>query len=154
MAVVLHEGRQVQRRQHTVLTTLCGRSSNRVADGMNIADSRDAVTCKFCLRQLRAQSATPARVAPWFLYLLECSNGAYYAGITTDVDKRYAAHVDGKGARYTRANPPRRLIGVRRYDDRRQASRGEWEIRQLPKSDKPAFLQATEAALTRIATDE
>lgn len=78
--------------------------------------------------------------APWFLYLIECVNGAYYAGITNDVEKRYAAHAKGKGARFTRANPPRRLIGARRYEDRSQAARGEWEIRQLPSSQKPAFI--------------
>lgn len=35
---------------------------------------------------------------PWFLYLLECRDGSYYAGISTDVDARFAAHQAGKGA--------------------------------------------------------
>ena len=42
----------------------------------------------------------------WFLYLLECNNGAYYAGITNDLQARFETHLAGKGARYTRANPP------------------------------------------------
>lgn len=78
--------------------------------------------------------------APWFLYLIECANGAYYAGITNDVDKRYAAHVAGKGARFTRANPPRHLVGSREFVDRRHAARAEWQIRQLPRDAKPAFI--------------
>lgn len=78
--------------------------------------------------------------APWFLYLIECVNGAYYAGITNDVEKRYATHVAGRGARFTRANPPVRLVGSRLFDDRHEAARAEWRIRQLPRDKKPAFL--------------
>ena len=52
---------------------------------------------------------------PWFLYLLECRDGSYYAGISTDVEARFAAHQAGKGARYTRARPPLRVLAVREY---------------------------------------
>lgn len=78
--------------------------------------------------------------APWFLYLIECRNGAYYAGITNDVDARYAIHVAGRGARYTKANPPLRLLGAKAYADRSAAARAEWAIRQLPRERKLAFL--------------
>ena len=37
----------------------------------------------------------------WCLYLIECRNGSYYAGITNNLDARYAAHAAGRGARYT-----------------------------------------------------
>ena len=78
----------------------------------------------------------------WCLYLIECRNGSYYAGITNRLDARYAAHVAGRGARYTRANPPLRLLGFRSYPDRASASRAEWAIQQLPRERKLAFLQA------------
>ena len=51
MAVVLHEGKSIQRREHTVYTTLCGRSSGRVVDGMNIAERPEQVSCKLCIRK-------------------------------------------------------------------------------------------------------
>lgn len=76
----------------------------------------------------------------WYLYLIECSNGALYAGITTDVAARYAAHASGKGARYTRANPPLRLVGSKPYADRSSALKAEWAIRQLPRDEKVAYL--------------
>lgn len=76
----------------------------------------------------------------WYLYLIECRNGAYYAGITNDLAGRYAAHVSGQGAKFTKANPPLRLLGSKAYPDRSAASRAEWEIRQLPKSKKLAYL--------------
>ena len=78
---------------------------------------------------------------PWFLYLLECANGSYYAGITTDVAARFAAHQSGKGARYTRANPPLRIVGQVAYADRSAASKAEWQLKRLPRAAKPGFFK-------------
>ena len=75
----------------------------------------------------------------WFLYLLECANGSYYAGITTDVEARFEAHQSGKGARYTRANPPVRIVAQAAYPDRSAASKAEWELKQLPREAKTGF---------------
>lgn len=76
----------------------------------------------------------------WFLYLLECRDGSYYAGIATDVQARFRAHQTGKGARYTRSRPPLRILGTRAYADRAAASRAEWQIKQLPRERKLAWL--------------
>lgn len=78
----------------------------------------------------------------WCLYLIECCDGTYYAGITNDLEARYQAHVEGKGARYTRSHPPLRLLGSRAYESRSSASRAEWEIKQLPKHRKIDYLRA------------
>lgn len=78
----------------------------------------------------------------WCLYLIECRNGAWYAGITNRLATRYAAHEAGRGARYTRANPPVRLLGHRRYANRAEASKAEWAIKKLPRSRKMAFLRS------------
>jgi putative endonuclease len=81
----------------------------------------------------------------WYVYLIECRNGSWYAGITNDLDARYAAHAAGKGARYTRANPPVKLLGARPFPDRSAASRAEHEVKRLPKAKKLAWL--TESSL-------
>lgn len=78
--------------------------------------------------------------APWFLYLLECRNGSYYAGITVDLEARFQAHLRGTGAKYTRANPPLRLLASRAYPDRAAASRAEWALKRLPRARKLAFM--------------
>src|SRR5690606_36613033 len=78
----------------------------------------------------------------WFLYLLECRGGSYYAGITNDLEARYQAHLEGRGAKYTRANPPLRLIASAAFPDRSAASRAEWEIKRLPRARKLAYLQS------------
>lgn len=68
---------------------------------------------------------------PWFLYLIECTDGSIYTGITTDVAARYAAHQRGVGARYTRSHPPQRLLGVEAHAGRASASRAEYRVKQL-----------------------
>ena len=72
----------------------------------------------------------------WHLYLLECTNGALYTGIAIDVAARYEKHVSGKGAKYTRANPPIKIIGIRAFPDRSSASKAEYQVKQLPPKDK------------------
>ena len=75
----------------------------------------------------------------WFLYLLECNNGAYYAGITNDLESRFATHLSGKGAKYTRANPPIKIIASKSYTDRSAASVAEAKLKQLPRHKKLNF---------------
>lgn len=77
---------------------------------------------------------------PWFLYLLECRDGSLYAGISTDVQARFATHQAGRGARYTRSRPPLRILAVREYADRAAASRAEWQLKQQPRARKLAWM--------------
>lgn len=81
----------------------------------------------------------------WHLYLIECIDGSLYAGITTDVARRYAQHCLGKGAKYTRARPPVRLIGSRPCGDRSAALKAEHAIRQLSRPAKVAYFAATDS---------
>lgn len=74
----------------------------------------------------------------WYLYLLECTDGSIYTGITVDVAARYAAHVSGRGARYTRAHPPARLLASFAYPDRSTASKAEYAMKQLTAEQKRA----------------
>lgn len=91
--------------------------------------------------------------ARWYLYLLECQGGSYYAGISTDVQARFRAHVAGKGARYTRANPPLRILGQCVYPDRASASRAEWQLKQQPRAHKLAWLVAQQGATQALAAE-
>jgi putative endonuclease len=75
----------------------------------------------------------------WVLYLLECKNGAYYAGITNNLEARFAAHVAGKGARYTRANPPIKILASKSFEDRSSASVAEAQLKSLPRHLKLGY---------------
>ena len=75
----------------------------------------------------------------WYLYIIECRDGSLYTGIATDVERRYATHAAGKGARYTRSHPPSRLLGRFEYPDRACASKAEYAIKQLTPARKRAL---------------
>jgi putative endonuclease len=72
----------------------------------------------------------------WFCYILECSDGTLYTGITTDIEKRISTHNKGKGAKYTKARLPVVLKWVTKCENKSEASKLEWKIKQLPRSKK------------------
>jgi putative endonuclease len=80
-------------------------------------------------------------MAGWFLYLIECANGALYTGIAMDVEARFQKHRAGKGAKYTRANKPVRLIGAIAYPDRGAATQAEIAFKKLSRAEKQARIQ-------------
>ncbi|WP_199268717.1 GIY-YIG nuclease family protein [Cognatiluteimonas profundi] len=75
----------------------------------------------------------------WYVYIIECTDGSLYTGIATDVERRYAEHVAGTGARYTRSRPPSRLLARFEHPDRSSASRAEYAIKQLTPARKRAL---------------
>lgn len=78
-------------------------------------------------------------IKSWCIYLLECKNGAYYAGITNDIEARFLAHVSGKGAKYTRANPPVKILATKLCINKTEASQLEVQLKSLPRAKKMAF---------------
>lgn len=85
-------------------------------------------------------AANPDRT--WYLYLLHCRGGSLYTGITTDVDKRYAAHAAGKGARYTRSFPPERIALVLAFASKGEALAAEHTVKAMSAAQKRAWLAA------------
>lgn len=76
-------------------------------------------------------------MAEWCVYLLGCSDGTYYTGITSDIERRVIEHNESaRGARYTRARRPVVLVYKEVCDSRSTAARREWEIRKLPRAAK------------------
>lgn len=75
----------------------------------------------------------------WCVYLLECSDGSYYAGITNDLENRIKAHNNGTGAKYTRGRGPVKLLAQKFFDNRSEASKAENAIKKLPKNLKLGF---------------
>ncbi len=80
-------------------------------------------------------------IKPWYLYLIECEDGSIYTGITVNVEKRYAAHQTGKGAKYTRAHRPKHLLKVFEFANRSEASKAEYKIKKLPANKKRAIVE-------------
>ncbi|MCC7005027.1 MAG: GIY-YIG nuclease family protein [Ottowia sp.] len=77
----------------------------------------------------------------WYLYLLECIDGSIYTGIARDVQARFSTHQIGRGARYTRAHRPLRVLAVAQFLDRSTAQRAEYQVKQLSAQRKRAIAQ-------------
>lgn len=77
---------------------------------------------------------------PWHVYLIECMDGSVYTGVAVDVARRYAQHAAGKGARYTRSHPPRRLLASFEHPDRSSALKAEHAIKRLSAAGKRALV--------------
>lgn len=93
------------------------------------------------------------RPCSWWLYLVECTNGALYTGISPDVEARYAVHVAGKGAKYTQINRPVRLVGKIPFRNRRSAAQAEFAFKQLTKYEKQDRVAAFERTYQEPLSD-
>jgi len=85
----------------------------------------------------------------YYCYLVECANGAYYAGWTLDPLRRVRQHNAGRGARYTRLNSPVRLVYVELVPDRVSALKRELQIKRLGHSGKQKLADSLEGNLAR-----
>ena len=93
----------------------------------------------------RALAARVRAAGRWYVYLLLCGNGAIYTGIARNVAARHAQHVAGTGARYTRANPPRRLLAKFACVNQSEAGRMEAAIKKLATINKRKLVGKTSA---------
>ena len=76
----------------------------------------------------------------WYLYILRCKDGSLYTGITTDVEKRFEAHQNGKGAKYTRGRGPLELIYRESCGTHSDALKREVAVKRLSREQKQALI--------------
>ena len=77
----------------------------------------------------------------WFVYIVECSDLTYYTGISTDVTKRISTHNSGKGSKILRGSKiPVTLKYSKEYENRSEASKEEYRIKQLTRKQKEELL--------------
>ena len=82
---------------------------------------------------------TDTALQPYWLYLLECEGGVFYAGIALDVERRFYQHLFGTGAKFTRARPPLRVLAAREYPSKSEALRAELALKALARAEKIGF---------------
>ena len=76
----------------------------------------------------------------WFVYIIRCKGGSLYTGATNDLEKRFEAHKNGKGAKYTRMNKPQKIVFSEKYDNKIVAQRREREIKNWTHDEKLKFI--------------
>lgn len=75
----------------------------------------------------------------WHVYILECSDNTLYTGITNNLERRIQKHNSGKGARYTKGRAPVKLIKSFELNNKSEALKLEYKIKQLSREDKLNF---------------
>lgn len=88
-----------------------------------------------------AQSEEPENDI-WHVYMVRCSDGTLYTGITNNLEKRIEAHNSEKdGARYTRSRRPVKLVYAEQAGSRSAAAKLEYQLKKLPLSKKKEFVE-------------
>lgn len=72
----------------------------------------------------------------WFVYILRCSDGTLYTGISNDLQKRIKRHNIGTGAKYTRSRLPVQLVWSKKLKSESTARKKEGQIKKLSRNEK------------------
>ncbi len=76
----------------------------------------------------------------YFVYMLVCKDGSYYIGTTNDVQRRFLAHISGKGASYTRSHKPVKVVYTEELPNKSSALKREHILKKLTHTQKLALL--------------
>ncbi len=82
----------------------------------------------------------------WQVYIILCSDGSLYTGITTDMERRFLQHAQGKGAKYFRGRRPLRVVYREDGHSRASAARREAGIKAMSRPDKLGLVSGIERA--------
>lgn len=88
------------------------------------------------------------REVTWWVYMIACRGGKIYTGTAIDPEARYEAHRAGKGAAFTRANPPVALLRSVAFESRSEACRAEAALKKLSRDGKRAWARG-ESSLSK-----
>ena len=76
-----------------------------------------------------------------YTYILRCNDNTLYTGWTNNLEKRLEAHNAGKGAKYTKARLPVKLVYYEQFNTKEEAMRREYAIKQMSKKLKESLIR-------------
>ncbi|MDN3640100.1 GIY-YIG nuclease family protein [Simiduia curdlanivorans] len=90
-------------------------------------------------------ATTPVNTqSTWVVYIILASDNSLYTGICTDLDRRFNEHANGQGAKYFRGRTPLRVCFQENHPDRSTASKREWQIKRLSRTEKLRLIDLRE----------
>ena len=72
----------------------------------------------------------------WCVYIVKCSDGTFYTGVSNNLKARIKKHNSGEGAKYTQSRRPVELVYKEKSLDRSHSLKREIEIKKLKRSEK------------------
>lgn len=76
-----------------------------------------------------------------YVYIIRCKDNTLYTGWTNDLEKRFKAHCNGKGAKYTRGRGPLELVYYETFEEKIDAMKREYALKKLPKEEKEKLIK-------------
>ncbi|VAX09650.1 hypothetical protein MNBD_GAMMA26-1129 [hydrothermal vent metagenome] len=83
----------------------------------------------------------------WRVYIILCTNGSLYTGISNDVARRLTQHLNKRGAKFFRGHTPKQLVYLEKGHSRSSASCREAAIKQLSRAEKLCLIESEENAI-------
>lgn len=77
----------------------------------------------------------------WHLYIIETDDNYYYTGITTDIERRFKQHANGKGAKFFNGRTPVKVVYREDGHTRSSASKREAAIKRLHREAKDELIK-------------
>jgi putative endonuclease len=88
-----------------------------------------------------SKTANTTNIRDYYIYIILCTDNTYYTGITTNLKRRFAQHLNGSGAKYTRAHKPEKIVFSFNTGPKRGiAQRIEYYIKKLPRNKKQELI--------------
>lgn len=87
----------------------------------------------------------------WQVYIILCSDSSLYSGITTDIERRFRQHAEGRGAKYFRGRQPLQVVYLENHHSRSSASKREHQIKAMNLVEKRFMVSQQSTILQRIA---
>ena len=71
-----------------------------------------------------------------YVYIIKCKDNSLYTGWTNNLERRFKAHTEGNGAKYTRGRGPLELVYFEEFDNKVEAMKREYEIKKMSRKNK------------------
>lgn len=85
-------------------------------------------------------NTSPDNPSSFYCYIVQCADGSYYTGWSTNPQQREESHNRGQGARYTRARRPVALVYIEPQPDRSTAMKREAHIKTMTREKKQQLI--------------
>ncbi len=76
--------------------------------------------------------------------MIRCKGNQLYTGITTNVQRRFAQHQKGRGAKYLRGKAPLELVYQQHMVNQSAALQAEAAMKKLSKAEKEKLIMQRE----------
>ena len=85
------------------------------------------------------------------MYILECADGTYYVGHTSNLNERVKVHNEGKGALWTASRRPVKLVYHEPHASKDCAVQRELQLKRWTHDKKRALVKRDSAKLKLLA---